>query len=345
MSRSLQPPRSSRTLAALAALATVAACQARAPAPEGLGEYPLPAVLTEGEPVAEVGPVQLTSSELTRRLREQSPFARAQLADPERRRRFLEGEIQTELLAQEAWRRGLHRDPKVLAEVKRLVVQRLVTQELEGAGKLTVDDAELIAAYQARESEFNKPERVRLSQIVRYADDDGERRAARKLLESVQARVLAAEKKGDPQAFGAAAREHSEDEDSKNGGGDLNFLSKDELAERYGAEVAAHMFERVTIGDMALADAPNAVLLFKKTGLRRGTQQSLDVVKTQLRGQVLAEKRTRLYQALVERLKTERGAKIDEAALERIQLPTDEAAPNSVPPPSAAGGAPPDAPR
>jgi hypothetical protein len=317
------------------ALAALLACGDRAPARP---PYPAPRVRAEGDVVATVGTVKLTTAELEARMRAQTPFARVQLRDAEKRRRFAENEVDFELLAQEGWRQGLQDDPQVVAELKRLVVQRLVARELESAGPLDATDAELAEAYRAREAEFNRPERVRVSQIVLHVDDDAGRKAARRSLEGVKAAVLDAQKKNDPLAFGAAARERSEDEATRNGGGDVGFLSREELEGRYGAEVASHLFDRVAVGDLALADAANAVVLFKKTGVRRGTSQPLEAVRAQLRNQLLAEKRVKLHAALVERLRAANGVTIDEPMLERLTLPDDAAAPTALPPLEAPDG-------
>lgn len=311
-----------RISSAWAAALLFAACQ-RGPseAPKTGSTYPAPQVLAGGEVIAQIGPVTLTTAEIEKRIMQQTPFARVQLRDPEQKRRFVENEIRMELLAQEAWRRGLPQDPRVQAEVKRLVVQRLMSDEMDAVGKkLEVSDVEVLEAYKAREAEFNKPDRIRVSQIVRYVEDDGQRKAAKKLLEGLKAQVIAAQKKNDHGAFAEAAREHSQDETSKGGGGDLQFLSKQELTERYGPEVAAYLFDEVQVGDMGVADAPNAVVLFKKTGLRRGQERTVEQVKPQLRGQLVSEKRGKAFDQLVEELMKSHRVDVQWSAVEAVKV-------------------------
>jgi peptidyl-prolyl cis-trans isomerase C len=299
-------------------LVALAGCPSEPPAER---PYPAPSVERGGELIAKIGPVELTTAEIEKRIRQQSPFVRVQLKDPEKLRLFVEEQVRSELLAQEAWSRKLYDDPAVKSELRRAMIQRVMKDQME-ATKDAVDttETELLAAYKQRIDEFNKPEKIRLSQIVRFVDDDGERKDAKKLLERVMREVTERQKKNDQKAFAEAAREHSEDDDTKLGGGDLQFMTKDELAEKYGKEVAEHMFTGVDIGDMAIGDAPNAVVLFKKTGKRRAIERSLEQVKPQVRGMLLGEKRTKAVETFVETLKKKHGVTVDEATLSSIKV-------------------------
>lgn len=299
--------------------------------------YPNPVVSSEGKVVAKIGDVEFTTKELEKRLQQQSPFTRVQLKEAENKKKFVDNELRMEVLAQEGWRRKLHEDPVIVDRLKHLIVTQVMNTELKKLeDQLKVTDVDLNEAYQARIAEFNKPEKVRVAQIVRYVDDDKARAAAQKLMKKVQAEVLAAEKKNDARAFSRLAKEYSEDEGSKNGGGDLNFLTRAELVERYGEGVAKFMFDDVQVGDMGIADAPNAVVLFKKTGRRRGVERTLEMVKPQLRGQVLAEKRTELFDAYVEQLMKAQGITVNYELLDEIVV-DDGAAPSGAPPAPAPG--------
>lgn len=294
--------------------------------------YPAPKIEPGGEVLARIGPVELTTAELEKRIRQQSPFVRVQLKDPEKLKQYVEEQIRNEVLAQEAWHRKLYADPAVQNELRRLMIQRVMTDHLDAMkGKIDTTETELLTAYKQRFDEFNKPERIRLSQIVRFVDDDEERKKARDLLEKVEREVIERQKKNDQKAFAEAAREHSEDENTKLGGGDLQFTTREELTARYGEGVAKHMFEAVEIGDMAIADAPNAVVLFKKTGKRRAVERSLEQVKPQVRGALLGEKRTKAFQSFVDELKKKHGVSVHPEAILSITVdmnaPTEGAAP------------------
>lgn len=310
-------------------LVAVAAC----PAPEksAAPTYPAPKTDPNGEVIAKVGPVTFTTAEIEKRIKQQSPFLRVQLQDPKKKALFVEEQIRNELLAQEAWSRKLYDDPRIKEELRRLMVQRVMKDHLRSIrDQIDVTETELRQAYRERMDEFNKPAKVRLSQIVRYVDSEKERREARTLLKRVQSEVIARQKKNDHRAFGEAARSHSQDENTKLGGGDLQFLTREQLAERYGDEVASHMFDAVSVGDMAIADAPNAVVLFKKTGSRRAVERTLEQVKPQVRGALIGEKRTKAFESFVEKLERKHGVKIDRKAIESVKV--------EVSPPSPPGG-------
>ncbi|MCB9651462.1 MAG: peptidyl-prolyl cis-trans isomerase [Deltaproteobacteria bacterium] len=318
----VRPRRAWAPLATLLLMACSQGAGTSTPAPKGI-PYPKPPVATEGKVVAKIGDVAFTTTELEHRIAAQSPFTRVQLQEQAEKKRFVDNELRMELLAQEGWRRGIPEDPQLLAQFRRLVVQKLINDELKKLeSKLEVTDADLAAAYEAKNAEFNKPEKVRVAQIVTYVDAPAARAAAKKALEKVQKDVLAAERKNDVRAFSRMAQEHSQDEATKMGGGDLNFLTRAELAERYGDDVAKFMFDDVKVGDMGIADAPNAVVLFKKTGYRRGVERSLEMVKPQLRGQVLAEKRTAMFDAVVADMMKAQGIDPDYSLLDEIKVDT-----------------------
>jgi parvulin-like peptidyl-prolyl isomerase len=290
-----------------------------------LQTYPAPPTLSEGSVIAEVGPVAFTTREIERRLRAESPYVREQLRDPEQLKTWVENEIRLEALAQKAWAEGLHEDEEVLSAIRELLVEtytrRRMKEEVESAEP---SQAELIEAYKARDREFNRPAKVRLSQIVRYVDTEAEREKARALLEKILADVIEGQKKNDYTRFNAAAREHSEDEATKLGGGDLQFLTREQLAERYGQEVADASFDDAKVGDLYIADAPNAVVLFKKTGRRRAVERSLEEVRPLLRNQLVQKKRKRAFEAWSQEVMSRMGVAIDEAALAEVEIPARE---------------------
>src|SRR5688572_25765693 len=189
-------------------LAVLLALSTGCPAAPSEPSYPAPKVETEGKLIATIGPVKLTTAEIEKRIRQQSPFIRVQLKDPEKLKLFVEEQIRNEVLAQEAWKQKLYDDPAIQAELRRALIQKVMKDHLATA-KDSVDttETELLSAYKERLAEFNKPEKIRLSQIVRYVDDDAERKAARQLLEKVKNDVTERQKKNDQKAYGEAARE------------------------------------------------------------------------------------------------------------------------------------------
>jgi hypothetical protein len=174
-------------MARISAVGLLVVVSAGCPAAETERPYPAPNVESSGKVIATIGPVRLTTGEIEKRIRQQSPFVRVQLKDPTKLKLFVEEQIRNEVLAQEAWKQKLYDDPAIHAELRRALIQKVMKDHLATV-KDDVDttETELLSAYKERLAEFNKPEKIRLSQIVRYVDDDAERKAARQLLEKVK---------------------------------------------------------------------------------------------------------------------------------------------------------------
>src|SRR5687768_13728274 len=87
--------------------------------------YPAPKVEAGGKLIAKIGPVELTTAEIEKRIRQQSPFVRVQLKDPQKLQLFVEEQIRNEVVAQEAWSQKLYQDPAIEAEVRRAMIQKV----------------------------------------------------------------------------------------------------------------------------------------------------------------------------------------------------------------------------
>ncbi|MCB9653548.1 MAG: peptidyl-prolyl cis-trans isomerase [Deltaproteobacteria bacterium] len=268
--------------------------------------YPRPRVNTEGNVIATLGELQLTDRELEDRMRRESPFVQAQFADPRRKRDFIERQIRMEVLAVEGWRRGLASDPDVQAEFRLAVVKRLMRDELERIGaSVKVTDDELHRAYAERQSEFVRPAKVRFSPTVIEVKNEAERKRAQKRIARAQSLPQGAGGKVNPGKVDAG-----------------EFLTEDEVRARYGDEAASRLFEASDVGEAVLTNTPNAVILLKKTGFRRGIERTFDSVKSELGAQILAEKKTKAFNDYVGRLEKSLGVVIDETKLEALISPT-----------------------
>ena len=285
--------------------------------------YPAPLLAEAGEAVVTIGPVTFTTDELENRINRQSLFMRERLKDPERLIGYIDNEVRFELLAQEAWRRGYHEDPQIISELKRAMVQKLVREENIRLGdSISITEAELRAGFTRNKSEYNRPSRVRFSQLVRNAKSKAEKKSALSFLEKRKKVILREEKKGVSYAFAREAKAHSQDLQTKSSGGDLGFKSRDELQKLYGEEVTKAIFDQLKIGDSIIVEAEDAVVLFKKTGQRNAVTRTLEMVKPRLRAKLLQEKRNKDFEALVEKLKKQGKVEIDAAVAKKIRIET-----------------------
>ena len=300
----------SRTLmcAALAALA-LTACKG------GDGKKSGPAV-------AKGDSFTITTDDFKARLDEQSPFIRARFASLDRKKEFLDNLVKFEVLAAEAKKQGLDKDPDVQTMMKRVMVQKLVQKsfadDAEAAKK--IPEADLTAYYDQHKDEYHRPAKVRVAQILVKAPAAGPERAkqeaeAKKLL----ARVRTEEKKT-PAGFAMVAREASQDDATKPAGGDLGFRSKDELAAQTSPQVAEVAF---ALKDGEVSDVlPTAqgFAIVKRSGWQDPLDRPFDTVKTQIASKLARERRAKDFDDLVKKLRDQSHVKVDEKALEAIPV-------------------------
>lgn len=305
------------TVAVLALAGALTACAESGgtpPAQSGSFPYPQPKIEPGGDTIAKIGPVTLTSAELEKRIAQQSPFLRAQLKDPAQRKKFVDNEVKLELLAQEGFKRGLHNDPRVIAEMRKAIIQRVMRDAMtELNAKVDISEEELRKGFEARSAEFNRPETIRLAQIVLPKDQ-------KKQAQALAAKLIDAGKRNDEGAFADAARKNSIDTATRNGGGELPFMTREELELRVGKEGVARWFDQSEVGTVGIEETADAQVIFKKTGKRRGVTRTLEMVKPQLRGQLLGEKRQKAFEQYVEELKSKSGVKIDESVVENLKV-------------------------
>jgi peptidyl-prolyl cis-trans isomerase C len=276
-----------------------------------------------GEVVATVGNDVITVDDFNAKLDEQSPFIRARYNTLERKKEFLDNLIRFEVLAQEAKRRGLDKDPEVQATLEKVMVQRLIRAEFDEstAGK-DLPEEDLKKYYDEHIEDYVKPERVRVSHIFFAAPADP---AGRSKVKSHAARVLA-EVKGkeagtDKTAFVNTARELSEDAASKAAGGDLSFKTREELSALWGAKFANAAFGLDSIGQIAdLVEGDKGFHLVKLTGRQNALDRPFEQVKAQIQNRLSRDKRTKAFDDFVAGLRLQANVKVNEDVLDAIEV-------------------------
>jgi peptidyl-prolyl cis-trans isomerase C len=284
-----------------------------------------------GPVVAEVGDEKITADEVRQRLNETSPFLRARYNTLERKKEFLENMVRNELLAQEAVRQGYDKSPAVREQMKRAMIQELIKHQLDAklSGADIADD-ELKKFYDAHLDDFVKPERARVFHIFLPAKDPKERAEARKKAAALLKDIDAREKKGEANAFQTVAMKESKDALSAPMGGDLRFLSRDELAKSYNAELANAAFDLKNPGDKSgPVDTPAGVELVKLQVKTVAMSRSFEDSKEPIRQRMARERRSRDYDEWVKKLRDGTRVAIHEQELEKVQV---DAAPQPPPP-------------
>lgn len=294
--------------AVLFALAAATAC--------GKGES------KSGAVVAKVGDEVITADELKRRLDETSPFLRARYNTLDRKKEFLENLVRNELLAQEARRQGFDKSAAVKEQMKRAMIQELIKKQLdEKLAGGDISEADLRQFYQAHLDDFVKPERARVFHLFLPAKDAKERAEARKKAATLFKDIEAREKKGEMSAFQTVATKESKDQLSAPMGGDLRFLSRDELAKAYNPELAAAAFALNSPGEKSgPIDTPAGVELVKLQVKTVALNRSFEESKESIRGRMARERRSRDYDEWMKKLREATPVAINDAELEKVQV-------------------------
>ena len=97
----------------------------------------------------------------------QSPMFRQEFADPEKRKELLDRLIKTQLMADEAKRRGYDKDPEVQAIAKNKLASLMHRKLVESAESIVPKDEDLKKYYDAHLGDYHKPEKMRARQVSR----------------------------------------------------------------------------------------------------------------------------------------------------------------------------------
>jgi peptidyl-prolyl cis-trans isomerase C len=261
------------------------------------------------EVLAKVGDRTITVGELADRLASQSPYLRARFESPERRREFLDNLVRFELLVYEAKRRGYADEPEIERARRNAMIQQLVKKEVdEPLAELTITDEEVQAVYDANPTEFDRPAQVRASHVFIKDRAHAEE-------------VLAKAKKADLAGFRKLAREESEDEKSKENGGDLRFFEANAEGEPPAAiRDAAFSLDNVGAVYPKLVEQGGGHHIVMLTGKRAALTRTYEQAKRAIRHKLTRERKDAAMTALTERLRKEVEVEIDYDALRDIEV-------------------------
>lgn len=302
----------------------------------------LPVSGKPGTPVATFDGVSLTDADLKAQLEEQAPFVRARYASAEGKREFLDNLVRFELLAREAQKKGYAKDPDIVRQHKRNMVALYVQREFEEPQqKQPIPEEELRKYYEDHKSDYVRPERVRAAHVLFAApSDDAAKRKDRRAAAEAALAELREKDARDYSAFGALARKASEDVASRPLGGDLQFLSREDLAKRAGEEVAQAAFGAAEMGRVldTIVETPKGFHIVKVLGKENPLDLAFEGVKDSIRSRLVYERRSAAYKTFLEGLNQKAGLKIDAAALEAVKVEAGAPAGSpgaAVPPPPA----------
>lgn len=290
-------------------------------------------------PLAKIDDVTITLGEFQERLNRQSPYVRQRYTSLEQKKEFLDSLVRFEILAKEAYRRGLDKDPEVVRTMKQVMIQKLMREEFDA--KITADsvpEPDVRSYYSANLTEYIRPEETRVSAIV--------------LKNRAQADRVALEARGEAgktnKGFRDLVMRYSTDEDGKLRGGDLRYF--DAASKELPAPVVKAAFALVNTGDVSTAiDAGNgSFYVLKQTGRRRSFTKSYDEAKAQIRNKLFRDRRLAAQKDFVDAARSRAKVEVNEANLAKVRVdtsnaPGDEGKDPAVPPLPGATPPPPEA--
>ncbi len=335
----------------LAAVAALSGCgKTSTPAPTSGSA---PATTPNSPVVARVGDSVITAAELRRKLGEQSPYLQARYEQMKNKKEFLDNLIRFELLAQDAKKRGIDREPKVQDEINKVLVSQL-TSEMFDASQEHDTDAQLKAYYDQHIAEFHQPARIRARQIFLAAPaaDRAARARAKRQIASFLAKLKTNQLEASPQSprhddyqptmFQDLARRFSDDPMTKGQGGDMLYLSQADMASHYSQPFADAVFaldeEQPLSGVIADEKGYHLALLTQR-------QLAVDLpfdkpeVKRTIHARLAWQHRMDAFNQYMAKLKADAHIQVDEKVLASVEPP----APGN-PPPNTGGLVPPPVP-
>lgn len=280
-------------------------------------------VARRAQVIARVGRSTITVGEFEDALNEAPAPVRQTYLDPARRREHLQRLVTTMLLADEARRRGLERNPEVASAVRRILSQRAEESAiLQAVTAESITDAEVAAYYQQHIGDYQQPE-FRRATILVVAD----RATAAQVLPQVRTAH------NDLRRVRELVRQHSVDAPSRDHDGDAFYFQRTGAPSGDGHAVdpalAAAVFSLaretdITPQPVALADGRFGLAML--TGIRPALQRNLNDpgVAASIRGFILRDRRTQREAELLQAVRDRLHPEVHEERLDLIHLPPSD---------------------
>jgi len=277
---------------------------------------------SNSEPLAKMGNTKITVDDFQNRINKQNPFLRARYSDPEKLKEYLNNLVRQEVLFLEAQRLGFDKYPDVVDRMKSDSISKMIAKEFDEKKKQElVTDEDIKKHYEQNINDYNKPEAVYVRAFFVKAPEGSKERAARKKEAEKYLQDIISHKDDDTYFFNLV-KAKSDDEDLKIRGGELAYLSRDEITKKYGKEFADAAFGLASINDITTkpVETKDGFYIIKLRGRRQAMNRTLDDVKETIRMKLYSEKRQKALEEWVESLKKKYNATVIEQNLSRVKV-------------------------
>ncbi len=269
------------------------------------------------KPLAKFGDHVITLGDFAKVLAEMPEYERLRYQSLERRKELLRSMIDVQLLADEAKRQGLDKDPTVQEETRQILVAWMrgkLLAEVPQASAIAEGDVK--AYYEAHKDLFREPERRRVAQIV-TRDEATAKKAADEA------------RSAGPVGWGALVKKYSDDKpaatEAPEMSGDLGYVTAPSdahapVSPRMVPEARAAVFTLKEVGAIAdpVKDATGVWHVVRLLAKQEAREQSLQDVDRTIRVRIVQEKRAEREKQLVDDTRKSLKVEVDEAALSLI---------------------------
>jgi peptidyl-prolyl cis-trans isomerase C len=262
--------------------------------------------------LAKIDGIEITVEEFKASFDNLPAETKKKYSTPEGKEKFLEELINQKILLKEAENRGIPERKEVIQQIKEARAQIIIVNlinELKRDVKIT--EAEARQYYEEHKDEFRTIDQVRVRHIlIRPASADSEadtkaKEKAEKILELIR----------NGADFGTVAKQISEDKVSGQKGGDLGYLTREQMD----PEVARFVFS-MNPGEIAGPIKTNLGYHIVKVDEKKlGDQLDFERVENKVRDRALLEKQSRVANELLASLRKNLKIVLDKEQLDLIK--------------------------
>jgi parvulin-like peptidyl-prolyl isomerase len=276
--------------------------------------------------LAKVGDREITLGEYAETLERMDPFERIRYQSADRRKLLLNEIIQVELLAEEAKRRGLDKQPETQERLRQILKDELLRDvHHEVPGPNDVSEADVHAYFDAHHDEFKEPERRRVAHLV--------------LATEAQAKAALQKAEGASAAdWGKLVSDVSLDKPPKSAApaptelaGDLGIVGPPGHPRganpRVPEALRAAVFEIAKVGDVLSRIVPDAgrFHIVRMTGRSEARDRSFQDSERTIRVALVQQKIREREEQLEAELKQRYPVTVDDEALAKVKVPDVDA--------------------
>ncbi len=263
--------------------------------------------------IAEVGDEKILFGDLNNLIRMMPPSYQAMFSNVEQMNQLLERQIDNMLFAQEARRLKVDEKPDVRYKLeeftKGILTQALIEETVNK--NVTVTEEEIEEYYKNNVSEFQVPEKIKVSHIlIAFDSNAGKETKAEKKKQAEQ--ILYKVKAGEN--FAELAQQYSDDTATKKRGGVLGFFSRGSKSTEI--EEVAFNLKKDEVSDLVLTEKGYHII--KMLDRKEGTTKSLEDSRKKIENKLTQQKKNEAIQRLLEDLKAKTKVVIFEETLKEI---------------------------